>query len=208
MNPGGAGPVAAFSAGLGEMIGKLGLPTKITSDFVALVVSAFALTSLDTATRLGRFAFQEFFEPRRDAERPARPRPLLARNRYIATLATVLPAGGLAYSGTWKQIWPIFGSANQLLAALALLAVTVWLAWRAQRTAFVKIPMVFMFLVTLSSLGLLARDNLVGADQNYVLGAMALVLLFVALVMAALAFKVLRRGARTAQAPGLPAAPE
>jgi carbon starvation protein len=203
MAKGGAGPVAAFSVGLGELIAALGLPAQTMSNFVALAVSAFALTSLDTATRLSRFAFQEFFEPRRVAGEPARPSPFLARNRYVGTTISVVLAGALAYSGTWKQIWPIFGSANQLLAALALLAVTAWLGHRARQNAFVKIPMVFMFAVTLTSLGALARDHLFGANPSYVLGAVAVLLLGVALVLAGLSFKVLaRRGPATEQGSG------
>ncbi|MGI5864496.1 MAG: carbon starvation protein A [Myxococcales bacterium] len=191
MVQGGAGPVAAFSVGLGELIAALGLPAKTMSNFVALAVSAFALTSLDTATRLSRFAFQEFFEPRRAAGEPERQSPLLARNRFVGTAISVALAAALAYSGSWKQIWPVFGSANQLLAALALLAVTAWLAHRARRNAFVKIPMVIMFAVTLTSLGTLAHDHLLGPNPSYVLGAVAVLLLGVALVLAGLSFKVL-----------------
>lgn len=204
--PGGGGPVAAFSAGLGELIGALGLPTRVASNFVALAVSAFALTSLDTATRLARFAFQEFFEPRR-AESPAPPaaaapaalslRGVLANNRFIGTAVSVAAAGALAYSGTWKQIWPIFGSANQLLAALALLAVSVWLAHRARRNLFVVLPMVLMFAVTISSLGLLVYHHLFLPQGKVVLGVFAVLLLIVAAVLVVLAARalVLRRRA-------------
>jgi carbon starvation protein len=192
MGKGGAGPVAAFSAGLGEIIGALGLPPALMSSFVALTVSAFALTSLDTATRLARFAFQEFFEPPRNRERkPSKVRDLLAANRYVATGVSVALAGTLAYSGKWKQLWPIFGSANQLLAALALLAVTAWLAKRARQNAFVKIPMVLMFGVTLTSLAILVHQHLLGDSPNPALGIVAALLLAVAVVLAVLSLKVL-----------------
>lgn len=192
MGKGGTGPVAAFSTGLGELMSTLGLPAKPMASFVALAVSAFALTSLDTATRLGRFAFQEFFEPRRD--RPeSRGVPFLAKNRYVATGVTVVLSGVLAFSGTWKQVWPIFGSANQLLAALALLAVSVWLACRARQNLFVLIPMVLMFAVTLTSLGMLAWENLAGAGGSLPLGLISVLLLGVALFLAALAVQVLRK---------------
>ncbi len=191
MGKGGAGPVAAFSAGLGEVIGTLGLPAKTMSSFVALAVSAFAMTSLDTATRLARFAFQEFFEPRRAPGQARPPLPFLARNRYVGTTISVVLAGALAYSGAWKQIWPVFGSANQLLAALALLAVSVWLAHRARQNAFVVIPMIGMFAVTLASLGLLAWDHLTSTQPNLILGGVALLLLGVAIVLASLSVKVL-----------------
>jgi len=218
MGKGGAGPVAAFSVGLGEMISSLGLPKKAMSDFVALAVSAFALTSLDTATRIARFAFQEFFEPPRKAdgsEQPRKadgseqPKPFLARNRYVGTTITVALGGALAWSGHWKEIWPVFGSANQLLAALALLAVTAWLIHRARQSAFVLIPMLIMFAVTLSSLGSLVYTHLITPPRSLVLGSMALLLLGVALVLAGLAVKVLvfRRRGSAAQPMGPQAAP-
>lgn len=203
MGKGGAGPVAAFSVGLGELIGSLGLPAEVMSSFVALTVSAFALTSLDTATRLARFAFQEFFEPRRDrnADKPRRKvAVVLATNRFVGTAISVGLAGTLAYSGRWKQLWPIFGTANQLLAALALLAVSAWLARRAKQNAFVKIPMVLMFGVTLTSLVMLVHHHVTNATPNYLLAFVAAVLLVVALVLAALSFKVLFLGDRAAHA--------
>jgi carbon starvation protein len=191
MGEGGGGPVAAFSAGLGALIGTLGLPVAGATSFVALAVSAFALTSLDTATRLSRFAFQEFFEPRRGGETGA-PGALssLVRNRFVATTLSVAAAGALAWSGSWRQIWPIFGSANQLLAALALLAASVWLAHRARGRLFVQIPMVLMYGVTASSLGLLAWRHLIAEGGSPVLGMAASALLLVALVLAGLAVRV------------------
>ena len=117
----------------------------------------------------------------------------------MGTTVSVAVAGALAYSGTWKQIWPIFGSANQLLAALALLAATAWLAHRSRQNLFVKIPMVIMFAVTLSSLSLLAHNHLLGESPNLVLGLIAVVLLAVALVLAGFSLRSLLRG-RTARA--------
>jgi carbon starvation protein len=77
---------------------------------------------------------------------------MLSRNRFVATAVTVAVAAVLTMSGEAMELWPIFGSANQLLAALALLAVSIWLARRGTGNLFVRIPMYFMFAVTLSSL--------------------------------------------------------
>lgn len=198
---GGGGPVAAFSQGLGRIIGAVGLPTDAASNFVALAVSAFALTSLDTATRLSRFAFQEFFERRSGREAGAESSPSeeperrgLRRwgaNRYAATAISVGAAAALTLSGSWKQLWPIFGSANQLLAALALLAVSVWLAWRARQNLFVLVPMVLMFVVTVSSLALFAWRHLTAPDPNYTLAVTASLLLVVGLVLVGLSVRAL-----------------
>jgi len=123
-------PVGLFSQGLGGFISSLGIPENLSVPFVALTVSAFALTTLDTCTRLARYAFQEFFEDRENKTAKA-----FAQNRYIGTTVTVVAGAFLVYSGGFNALWPVFGSVNQLLAALALLAVSVWLARQNIKTA-------------------------------------------------------------------------
>ncbi|MBS3818071.1 carbon starvation protein A [bacterium] len=145
-----ANPITLFANGVGGFVSKLGIPPKIGIIFAAMAVAEFALTSLDTATRLGRFTFQEFFR----SENPSSFQNLMT-NRFVATFFTILPGGILALTGTYQAIWPIFGSANQLLAALALLAVSVWLAKKHIQNRFVRYPMFLMFAITLSALGLL-----------------------------------------------------
>jgi len=116
-----AGPVAVFSSGVGGFMTHLGFSHEVGTSFVALAVSAFALTSLDTATRLARFAFQEFFV----TDKSKSVRGILHRNRFLATAITVTVSALLVFSGSGMAIWPIFGSANQLLAALAFLTIVV-----------------------------------------------------------------------------------
>jgi len=183
---GGGGPITLFSRGVGGFMTKFGVPLNAGVTFAALSISAFALTSLDTATRLARFAFQEFFET--GSTRGS----ILSSNRFVGTFFTVLAGGLLALSGKWRAIWPIFGSANQLLAALALLAVSVWLTKIGRDNNFVKYPMIFMFAVTLTALITLIRQNLIRA--NYPLAIIAFILLVVAIVLAVQANLSLRRG--------------
>lgn len=179
------GPVTLFSEGLGGFIASLGIPAEMAVSFAALVVSAFALTTLDTCTRLARYAVQEYFE-----ERSGRPAQVLASNRFAGTGLVVLLSGALVLSGEFSALWPIFGSANQLLGALALLAVSVWLVKKEISPTFTLVPMVFMFAVTLSSLALFAWDNF--ADQSYVLGIIATFLFALAIVLIGLARRSLR----------------
>lgn len=186
----GGGPIGIFSQGVGGFISSLGIPLEVGVTFAALAISAFALTTLDTATRLGRFVFQEFFEKE---NKPS----ALSRNRYIGTLITVLFAGLLALSGTSDTLWPMFGSANQLLAAIALLAVTVWLAELKKKKNFVKLPMYFMFCVTLTALGFLIHKNFV--TRNITLFLIAVLLFVVAVFLVLQAGKSLRRIGREAQ---------
>ncbi len=187
----GGGPIALFSVSVGNFMGALGIPVHVGKTFAALAVSAFALTSLDTATRLSRYAFQEFFEKPGEVKQS-----ILAKNRFIGTTVSVFFGGALALSGQWKAIWPIFGSANQLLAALALLAVSVWLAQLGTKNAFTRYPMYFMFAVTLTALINLIVKNLL--NENYLLMAMAILLFIVAVVLALQAYTSMRKGHKAA----------
>ncbi len=106
--------------------------------------------------------FQEYFEKKGTEKKPA-----FITNRYVSTGITVIFGAALTFSGQTMSIWPVFGSANQLLAALALLALTVWVANLKKGFLFVLIPMIFMFAVTLTSLGMLVYENFI--LNNYTL---------------------------------------
>lgn len=179
------GPVALFSNGIGGMIATLGISETFAVGFVALTVSAFALTTLDTCTRLARFTLQEYFE---DLPQPAAQK--VAHNRYLSTAIVVFLAILLLASGEFNTLWPIFGSANQLLAALALLTIAVWLIRKNVPATFVMIPMFFMFTVTLASLGLFAWKNF--QEKGYVLAVIAAILFVLAISLIFLAFKSLK----------------
>ncbi len=180
------GAIPTFSYGVGTFMANVGIPMEVGVPFVALAISAFALTSLDTATRLARFVFQEFFtETAQDGNKKSSP---VLSNMYVATLISVAIGGFLGFTD-WTKIWPIFGSANQLLSALALLAVAAWLAKSGKSNNMVKIPMVFMFLVTLTALVIIAKNNIVSG--NYVLVFFAVALFVLALVLIKESYKIL-----------------
>ena len=182
------GAVAAFSSGVANFIHNipfLGIKTEHAANFAALAVSAFALTSLDTATRLGRYSFQEFFEVEEKKEQS-----ILVKNRFVATSITVVIAGALTFSGQSMVIWPLFGSANQMLAAIALLAITVWISNLKLNYLFTLIPMIFMFLVTLTALATLIYSNTM--QSNFSLTIIAIVLFVLAIILGYQAYKVLR----------------
>lgn len=183
------GPVSLFSTGLGGMIATLGIQEDFAVGFVALTVSAFALTTLDTCTRLARFTLQEYFE-----DVPQAAGQVIAKNRYISTSMVVVFSILLLLSGEFTTLWPIFGSANQLLAALALLTIAVWLIKRKVNALFVTIPMFFMFTVTLASLGLFAWKNF--QDEVYVLSLIAALLFILAISLMVLATKSLKSEAK------------
>jgi carbon starvation protein len=156
----GGGPIAVFAQGVGGFMTSLGIPLNAGVTFAALAISAFAMTTLDTATRLARFSLQEISESVSAIR-------FLGRNRFIATLVTIIAAAVLAYSGSSQTIWPLFGSANQMLAAMALLAVSVWMDHLKEKSIFVKIPMFFMLVVTITALGSLVIQNFM--QKNWLL---------------------------------------
>lgn len=180
----GGNPVTIFSTGLGNFMSSFGLSVEVGTSFTALAISAFALTSLDTATRLARFIFQETFISKNKA--PSQGVKLLT-NRFVATGITVAVGGALAFKG-WKEIWPIFGSANQLLSAIALLALAVWLKSMGKEYRMATIPMIFMFSVTLFALTQLILANL----TNYILLGFSVSLFVLAIILIVQAYKAFK----------------
>ena len=169
------GPIAVFSSGIGSFVSHIGVPEKAGVTFAALAISAFALTTLDTATRLGRFMFEEFFEG-------IGPQAILSKNRYVGTMATIAVAMLFTFTGTRAALWPLFGSANQLLASLTLLAITVWLTKLGKRTEFVRYPMYFMFCVTLTALGFMVYNNIRAGNITLIVTSILLLGVAVTLV--------------------------
>ena len=178
---GNGGPVNVFSEGIANFMMSFGIPFTVGKTFTSLAISAFALTSLDTATRLGRFIFQEVFDTtnpdEKESKKSTNKNPLT--NMYISTIITVVCSGLLAVMG-YEKIWPIFGSANQLLAAIALMAIAIWLANSKKSFKEFIIPIIFMFIVTIVSLCLNIKANI---GVNYALVIIAVLLLILALIL-------------------------
>lgn len=169
------GPIPTFALGLATFMNSFGLPLETGVTFVSLAASAFLLTTLDSATRLGKFGVQEFAEGRSK----------FFHNQYVATAIIVIGAGALAFSGTWADLWPLFGSANQMLGALALLAVSVWLVRIGVKSLFTLIPMVAMFIITLSALSVLMYQNFIAKNWVLTIGGFILFVLCIFLIIEA-----------------------
>ena len=152
-------PPAIFASGIASMVSWM---TGTNADFanplydtiytlITLAVSVFALTSLDTGTRLGRYMFTELFV--REGEDPTKIpgfRGFLAKP-LVGTLFLVIVGCGIGFLSL-SQIWGLFGAANQLLAGLALMAVACWLGNIGKSNKMFFIPMIFMLVATLTSL--------------------------------------------------------
>lgn len=134
-------------------------------------VSVFALTSLDTGTRLGRFLFSELFlrENEKSWKDATGVRRFLAHPMVGTTFLVVIGCilGGLSLS----QIWGLFGAANQLLAGIALMAVCAWLGQAGKNNKMFYVPMVFMLAATLSSLLITVKKKLVMIGAGEASGA-------------------------------------
>jgi carbon starvation protein len=141
-----------FADGGGIILTSFGIPTTYGAPFMALVLVSFLLTSTDTAVRLGRYMLEEIVET------PETTTQSLATNRYVSSGVISVAAFALVSSGRWADLWPLFGGANQLLAALALLTATVWLAnWdESKQLISTGGPMVLMSVVTICALLYLA----------------------------------------------------
>lgn len=188
-----ASTIAGFCASMFSAIG-VGAETgrRVAESFMLLSVSAFLMTTVDSGTRLARFAWQELADtlPGAGAAKKA------VRNMYSGTLVVVLIAAGLLLgaSSTSKQLWTIFASANQLLAALTLLAATLWFARTKRPTWITAIPMAFMLAVSSTALGMLFWKSVSGESIDWVKGTATGFLLALA---AALAVLALRRSLRS-----------
>lgn len=142
-----------FAGAIANFLQAVGLPWNLTFTLINLAVSAFALTSLDSVARIGRLSFQEFFMDEQTDPKTLSPVMQLLTNSYFATALTLVLAMVLARVG-YNEIWPLFGSANQLLSVLALIACAVFLKKTQRKSKMLYIPMVFMMLVTFTALGL------------------------------------------------------
>jgi carbon starvation protein len=181
----GKGPGAIYGAGLGKfltvVIGEQHLLFATT--FGAMAFSTFVFDTLDVSTRLGRYILQELFG-------------LKGRASLIAATAVTcaIPLGFVLLAGTggWRMFWTLFGTSNQLLAALSLLGISVWLKKLGKRYWYTLYPMLFVAAVTLSSMVLQIRDGLLTPDAQPVARINALV----ALVLLGLAGTLFAVGAR------------
>lgn len=147
-------PTVVFASGLSGMVSTipgLGGTKDVIYTLLVLTVSAFCLTSLDTATRLARYMFQEFWLKPGETYKDVTGIKATLCNPIVATAITVVLGVGLGMTG-YSKIWPLFGAANQLLAGLALLTVCAWLGNIGRNNKMFYIPMVFMMIVTIWSL--------------------------------------------------------
>lgn len=142
-----------FAGAIANFLTAAGLPYDLVFTLINLSVSAFALTSLDSVARIGRLSFQEFFLDDDVDEENLSPFLKVVTNKYFSTILTLVLAYLLCQVG-YAEIWPLFGSANQLLSVLALVACAVFLKKTKRQGWMLWIPMGFMMAVTFTALSM------------------------------------------------------
>lgn len=145
-------PFQLFSNSIASFLTDIfGLPTEVSACIMTMCVSALALTSVDAVARIGRMSLQELFTPPEGVEKNGMQK--LFTNPVFATILTLVLSYLLCLAG-YMSIWPLFGSANQLLSALVLTSLAVFLKATGRKGWMLYVPMTIMFCVTMTALGM------------------------------------------------------
>lgn len=185
------GAILAFGEGFGNLTASFlggygGL-------FAVMALNAFILTTLDSATRIGRYLTAEIFG---------------LKSRWLPTLVVVAASGALAWTGQWRRIWPAFGASNQLVGALALLVVSCWLLQHRRLARITAVPAILILLTTLAAFVLQIRNRLQQVDEageaspDWFLAGVLSLLVVLAVVVLLEALRIVRRIYRDSGAPG------
>lgn len=180
----GAGnPILAFALAMGHLLyNALGIPLSFGTVIGILIVEGFLITTLDSAVRLNRYLFEELW--RTIFAQP----PVFMQKFWFNSGLSVVLMFLLAKTNGYKLIWPLFGSTNQLLAALTLIAITVWLHLAGKKNWFTLIPALVMMVTTIGSLSYSLVKNYL-PEQNFLLATTDIILLALSFGVLILAFK-------------------
>jgi carbon starvation protein len=179
-------PILGFSLAAGHLFhAGLGIPTGLGTVFGILLVEGFVITTLDAAVRLNRYLFEELWEI------VFKKVPVFLKHYWINSGLSVLVMWVLASTSAFNLLWPIFGTANQLLAAMSLLAVSAWLMIRRKRAWFTEIPAIFMLATTIASLAILFIQYL--KKKSYLLAAADVVLFVLSMGVVLMVVKLFKK---------------
>lgn len=180
-----------FAVGLSEMMARIGVPTSFGLPYGSVFLTLMALTIMYLVVRFMRVASAEFLG---DSV------PLF-KNSSFGTIVALLLSALVIWTGFWTRVWVLFGGANQLMASLALLLVTLWLMSNGKKYMWTLVPFLFMFVTTIGALGITAYKTLTGlaglpADKligNVIAGAIAVYLIVAALILSWDSYKAFQR---------------
>lgn len=197
-------PAQLFASAIAGFCAKVGIPLRLSSGFILLSISAFLMTTVDACARLARFSWQELLGNEELRMKNGECRTVrffcgFSRNTYAATTVVCAAAAVLLLGNSHarESLWAILMSANQLIAALTLLAATLWLAKNRKPRWMTILPMLFMFVVSVWALWLILLNSISLGDVIRTLATGFLLLLAIVLVVLA----VLRKNAGTSLTP-------
>lgn len=188
-------PFQIFAGAVGGFMGMFGLSAHVATCVITMCVSALALTTLDSVGRIGRMCFQELFTSGKPEEMSGLQKVLT--NKYFATVITLF-FGYLLCLGGYMNVWPLFGAANQLCAALVFISLSVFLKVTGRQGWMLYVPMGFMFAATMSALAMsiygIVNKLVTGAPFGMLTDGLQLV---VAIALIILAFLIASNGLKT-----------
>lgn len=188
-------PFQIFAGAVGGFMGMFGLSAHVATCVITMCVSALALTTLDSVGRIGRMCFQELFTSGKPEEMSSFQK--LMTNKYFATVITLF-FGYLLCLGGYMNVWPLFGAANQLCAALVFISLSVFLKVTGRQGWMLYVPMAFMFLATMSALAMsiygIVKKLVAGAPFGMLTDGLQLV---VAIALIILALLIATNGLKT-----------
>ncbi len=157
-------PILAFSLAVGHLFNNaFGIPIPIGTIFGILLLEGFIITTLDAAVRLNRYLFEELWNIIFKGKTPQ-----FLRNYWMNSGISVLLMWILAYTNAFSALWPIFGTGNQLLAALSLIAVSLWLLVRGKSVIYIFVPAIFMIATTIASLLILLKKYIAAGYRTLI----------------------------------------
>ena len=179
------GWIIAFGNGIGNVVSKLGIPFltfSVASLIGAFMVNQFILTSLDTSTRISRMIVSENLKNK------------IFKSKIVCILITIIPAYLLAVTNTYSNIWRLFGSSNQLIAAIALITISAYFVEHKKKIKFLIIPTLFMIVTTISALlyGLFNKTGYI-LTGNWLLSIFSIALIGLALVVSWEGWRIIRK---------------
>lgn len=188
-------PFQIFAGAVGGFMGMFGLSAHVATCVITMCVSALALTTLDSVGRIGRMCFQELFTSGKPEEMSGLQKVLT--NKYFATVITLF-FGYLLCLGGYMNVWPLFGAANQLCAALVFISLSVFLKVTGRQGWMLYVPMGFMFAATMSALAMsiygIVNKLITGAPFGMLTDGLQLV---VAIALIILALLIATNGLKT-----------
>ena len=179
-------PFQIFAGAIGGFFQMFGLPAAVSACIITMCVSALAMTTIDSVARIGRMSLQELVAPGEGEQASGWVKLLM--DKYASTALTLVLAYALCLAG-YMNIWPLFGAANQLLSALVLIALALFLKTTGRKGWMLYVPMTFMFLVTMSALVLSVvgiAGKLASGDFTLMVDGLQLVLALALMTLAVL----------------------